>query len=218
MNFKTFLMFLTPIFAIGSIAIASPNDSRVYGYDAIVNELSRSQTRIPSYKGADPFDMVEIHAGVGFANSLFSLATQGNDDSQFAVSGLQVSLGIDLFSKYWMAEGTIRNFGKTKRSNLESTLREFDLKLVYRSPINTFLKFKTGLGLSGRFLKLSEVTTDGVLETEYTTPSSLIFVGLSSHITNGISVGAEASGRLSMISDTIDKNSVDLTLRLDTHF
>ena len=150
-----------------------------------------------------------------------SIIEQGSgESSQFAASGLQVSLGIDLFSRHWMAEGTIRNFGKSKRDNMESTLREFDLKLVYRSNLNTFLKFKTGAGLSGRFLKLRKL--DGLADesdvTEYSTPSSMFFVGLSSFITDGLSIGAEAAGRISMISDTVDRNSLDLTLRVDTHF
>ncbi len=215
------MRLLSIVMAILAFSLVLPlkAEERVYGYDAIVSELSRTRTSNQVTYVKDPFSAVQIHAGLGLANTLFSLQRDGQRDLNIAQSGLQLSLGIDLFSRNWMAEGTIRNFGKTKKEGIESTLREFELKLVYRSHLNTFLKLRTGLGVSGRYLDLNGVRGNGSsFDETYTTPSTLGFLGMSTFITDGLSFGADISGRLSMISDTADSSSVDITLRMDSHF
>ncbi len=186
------------------------------GYESILQELSASQVRTRSPE-ADPFDMVKIHGGVGLANSFFQLPGSNDRPVTVSASGIQLSLGIDLFSRHWMAEGSIRNYGETSDERHSFILREFDLKLVYRMNPNGLIRFHNGLGLTGRYLTLGS-GFDHVDKSEYVTPSGLVTLGATAYFTDFLSLGAEVAGRLAMISETVDKGSMDIIVRLGTHF
>ncbi|MES2857513.1 MAG: hypothetical protein V4692_16705 [Bdellovibrionota bacterium] len=81
--------------------------------------------------------------------------------------------------------------------------------------ISRRLGYRFGAGLSARYLSVKQ---SGQVTKEYTTPSGVATAGLDFFMSNRFSVGAELNGRSAMIGETVDKNSVDGTLRIDAHF
>tara|TARA_Y100000817_G_scaffold177782_1_gene138820 strand:+ start:556 stop:1233 length:678 start_codon:yes stop_codon:yes gene_type:complete len=202
-----------------------------YSYDQIVKELSEtnktSTTRAPKVL-KDPFSSVLIHGGVSFVNSYISLSPSSASDPLTGFhAGIEATIGIDLFSRHWKAEGSIRSFGRQEIKDNELSLREFDLKIVHQDYITNGIFYRAGGGMAARYLKFTqpkkdEVTTlaagDLFETTEHTTPSSIIFLGIGGKLGRKFSVAAEISYRGALIDETIDKSAFDAALRLDAHF
>jgi hypothetical protein len=191
-------------------------------YDAIVNELSRAKppaaathAHMKSIDTAKSFSDSMIHLGIGYVEMMQNLATPNSTVTHVNQPGIQVSLGIDLFSPNVMAEGTMRNFGSEDYRESNIALKEFDLKFYYKNFISSKLLFKLGGGLSARYLTVEE---HGGGSYDYNTPSSVGSLGLDMFFSPSVSVGAEFAVRAAMISDTIDKQSYDGLIRIDTHF
>lgn len=130
--------------------------------------------------------------------------------------GIQVSLGIDLFSHNWKAEGTLRNYDDQRIDSCNVSLKEFDLKLIYQDSLTNSLHLFGGGGIAARYLDIQDELYG--LKYEYSTPSSIFFLGGSTRITRMMNLGVEFSRRAAMISDTADREAFDMTIRLDAHF
>jgi opacity protein-like surface antigen len=197
------------------------------GYDSIVNELnSENQKSVGEAKlkarnavvpdtSEDAFARVWMHGGIGYISTMQNVNLPGKQGVQLNQSGFQAALGIDLFSKTWMAEGTARNYGDVESHGSQVSLKEFELKLYYRNQFAAPLGLRLGGGLGARYMHIQNA---GVPDTDYTTPAAVLTAGLDLFVSKKLSLGADLSSRNSLISDTIDKNSLDLTLRMDTHF
>ena len=222
------LLSLTLLF--NTSALAQDDGDDLVGFDGIIKELSTGGKTKYRYDNSNPFDNILIHAGIGIVNSHISLAPTGIKEVSGFHKGVEATLGIDLFSKYWRAEGAVRSFGDEKIADSAVSLKEFDLKIVYEDYARKGLKYSIGFGLAARYLdityngpltadELSPSAAIGALVTEkHTTPSSLISVGASTYVSKGLSLGVEFSYRSALITETIDKSSFDALIRIDTHF
>lgn len=194
-------------------------------FDTIVRELDRQSSGLGGNsrgqlrtKKSDPFADIWIHGGVGVANTTQKIEIPalggGTESVRLQQKGYQATLGIDLFSPSWAAEGVARSFGEEQEGDVRAALKEFELKLFYKSPFTRRAVFRIGGGLAARYLTLHR--PDQVLE--YTTPSSVITLGLDFYVNRAISIGADLSARNSLINETVDQTSYDGTIRMDTHF
>lgn len=215
---KSFL-FIFPFALTGTLDAASAayaeDEETEIGYETIVSELSRVKTRGRdlSEDEDDLFDTVKIHTGVGLMQSLVRVRSAGGEIEGF-LRGVQATLGIDLFSRNWFAEGAIRSFSEEPMEQAKIQLREFDLKIVYRSnPYNLF-GFRGGAGLAARNLKLIEAGTTS----NFSTPASVLLTGVDINISSKLSLGGEVSYRTAMVSDSADRNSFDIAVKIDAHF
>ena len=199
------------------------------GYDQILKELSRSRTNYRSSQTNDPFEFVKFLFGVNAVNSSINLGFLDGDRTSGFYSGVEANFGIDLLSPYWKAEGSVRTFQDKNLDQVTIGLKEFDLKLVHTSYISKNFTVSKGIGLAARYLNVKRSIVskasleDGVDEltltdTDYVTPSSLFFVGLHAWLNKNISVGTELSYRTTMVTETVDQNSLDLSVRIDTRF
>jgi hypothetical protein len=212
-----------------SVQAQSSSDDLV-GFDGIIKELSTGSKSRYLYDNSNPFDNILIHAGIGLVTSHISLAPNGIKEVSGFHKGIEATLGIDLFSKYWKAEGSVRSFGDEKISDFPVSLKEFDLKIVYEDYVRKSLKYSIGFGLAARYLDItyegplsadeiiSSAASSALISEKHTTPSSLISVGASTYISKGLSLGVEFSYRSALISETIDKSAFDALVRIDTHF
>jgi hypothetical protein len=186
-------------------------------YDEIVDKLSRyddapTEPSQSSRGGVRSFS--RAHIGLGIAQSFFDADVAGLDSRVQNQGGLIINLGVDLLSSTWGVEGSYTNFGSQNTDSTEINLREFSLKGLYKPQLSSSWVMRLGLGLSSRFLDISNMA--GV--SSYQTPSGLFLFGMDSYISRRISIGADLSFKTAMISDTIDQSSVDLSFRVDTHF
>lgn len=198
-----------------STLVQAAGEYEEVSYDDLVNQLNKKKTSV--IRGAnDPFDDIQLHAGLGLITSANSVNTGGEKDVLKYQNGFQLSLGIDLFSPHWTAETALRNFGQAKSGTETRSLREFDLKFMHRDTLSGKAGFRLGAGIGNRYLKIDDPTNNiGINDN---TPTALFFGGIDAFASKKLSLGLEAGLRTSMINQTADKSAVDLTVRLDTYF
>ncbi len=201
-------------FSSKSFAAVDDDDDSAMSFDSIVKDLSSSRSSLaPSDSGTDPFDLVLIHFGIGFVSSYISYeANQGPVSGM--QQGFQAALGIDLFSRNWQAEGTVRSFSETQVKDTRASLHEFDLKIQYTFISYSSLEPYLGLGVAARYLDVNEA---GKIS-KYTTPASIMTLGSSLKISDSISLAGEMSYRRPLIDETAERSAVDMALRLNTNF
>jgi len=182
-------------------------------YDDLVNQINKRKNSVVR-DANDPLDSIKIHAGLGLLTSANNVNTGRGGDTLKYQNGFQLSLGIDLFSPQWAAEMALRNFGQAKSGTETRSLREFDLKFMHRDMISSGSGYRAGAGIGTRYLKID----DGDVNIDDSTPTALIFGGLDVYAAKNFSVGLESGFRTSMVNQTADRGSLDLTIRLDTYF
>jgi hypothetical protein len=183
-------------------------------YTSLLSELSKKKNRLNP--GPDPFENVTIHAHFGMVNNVSTIDLPQGSDFKFQ-SGVQIGFGIDLFSPNWYAEGAFKNYGTTKKLTESFSLREFDLKFGYRNhPGNSVWGYRIGTGITSRYFRYQDSMTN--FKTYDTTPASILMIGLDTQFIKNFALGIEVSGRNSLVANTIDKNSIDMALRMDSYF
>lgn len=197
-------------------------------YNEIISELSRPKNQINQKIKADLYSGLNIHAGASYITTNISVYDKNIKKAQGTLSGIEASLGIDLFSAYWSAEGALRAFKTQQDKNHEFNLKEFDLRIVYRNYITRRVKLRTGFGIAARYLNITDLSSLNALREikafavtkkyKYTTPASILFLGIENYITDSLSLGVEVSYRASLIDETADQSSLAGSFKLETHF
>ena len=124
------------------------------GYEDLVRQISSKKKNLEDRRQPHPFDQVMIHSGLGYVNS-FTVMDIQNKESQKYQNGIELSLGVDLFSENWYAETSFRNFGVTSYGSEEIILKELDLKVGYKDRLQKPFVFKIDGGLANRYLKIN---------------------------------------------------------------
>jgi hypothetical protein len=187
-------------------------------YDDIIKDLKGSEisAAYSSPKKSD-FDNIKIHAGAGLTNTRLSLDTPQGLRSSAALRGVELFVGIDLFSPRWVAEGAVRSYVDESYSGTNLSLSEFDLKLVYRSNLSSKMYWRAGGGMAARYLDF-EVKPAQLEKRTYTTPASVIVAGFGAQFSPAFSAGVDFSYKNTLINDTIDKSAVDGNIRFTGTF
>ncbi len=220
-----FIALILSLTFIQTYALAEEEDGNLINFDQILTRLNRTETKQNFIDDSDPFKNVLIHAGVSLISSNISILPENGKEFTSFIRGIEASLGIDLFSKNWSAEGAVRSFAKQENNKALYSLKEFDLRIVYRNHLAGRTKWRAGLGMAARYLNYSAKEQGVALaeasiseEIKYTTPASILFVGVEGYLNSSLSIGADISYRSSLIDETADKNTLEASIRLDTHF
>jgi hypothetical protein len=211
-----------------SSATMAQTDDEYIKYEQIVKELQSQvdrpevaapviRTKKPKAEFTDSFADIMIHVGLGGAIRTqtvgFNSAGAASNFNLFE-RGYQGALGVDLFSKRWLVEGTVRSFASQDNPNLISSLKEIEMKLLYRQNVQPSMEARYGFGLGARSLSISTP----YIQISESTPVAIGSVGFGYYINSMLSVGVEGAVRSAMISDSRDRFSVDGTVRVDSHF
>jgi hypothetical protein len=215
------------LIVLALLTLASPclvlAQEDVEDFDTIVRKLSGANKITTSVKveSDNPLDMSEIHVGAGIANEFSNVTTVNGRRVPSNQKGFQAALGIDLFSPYWLAEGTVRSFSDQTSPDVRTGLREFDLKVLHKARVTDLFRYRLGGGLAARYLNIQEKQEGAPAmgpRIEYVTPASILTAGLEARFNSWLSVGTDVAYRSAMIADTIDQNSFDFVVRVDAHF
>ncbi|MBX2989249.1 MAG: hypothetical protein KF802_15280 [Bdellovibrionaceae bacterium] len=179
-------------------------------YEDLVEQLS-SRQKAQAPPAGSPFDEVRIHPGLGFVNSFSSFQVDGKNLSRNQ-NGMQLSLGVDLFSPNWMAEVAWRNFGETRAGAEEHYLRELDLKFLHRSPIDANWDYRLQGGLAQRQLRLTDEAKNIRISDD--TPAVLGSIGAAARLNSLSSLNFDLGARSPVVGRTADKGSVDFSVEL----
>lgn len=211
------LFVLAMVLCLTSLSYAYEDDfEEGLNYDAIIKKLSQSENQVEST--GSMLDDVKIHAGVGLANSLYNIKHRNGENTYAAQRGVEVALGIDLFSKYWVAEGSFRNYGQQTFQNAKLSLKEFDLKVVHRDVISQGWGYRLGGGIAARYLTVDYQGPGLKYGQEFQTPATIVQGGLESYLSRRLSLGADLAWKSALIEDTPDRTVYEVVLRLAGHF
>ena len=209
------VLVLLPLMSLPTMVQAAATSSDGYeevSYDDLLNELSAKKRSMVKNQDSS-FDDVRLHAGIGYVNGFTNISAANGNYNRHA-NGIQLSLGMDLFSPNWYTEGVFKNYGVTSSGSEEMTLRELDLKIGYTDKLESIWSYSISSGLSNRFLQFSDSAKN--ISVNDTTPSLIISTGVSAQVHKNLSIGAEVSGHTAMVNKTADKNSFDFAFRLST--
>lgn len=209
------ILVLFPLMTLPTLvqaADAGKDDYEEVSYDDLVNELNAKKKNIASGQTSS-FDDVRLHAGIGYVNGFTNISAANSNFNRHA-NGIQLSLGMDLFSPNWYSEGVFKNYGVTSSGSEEMTLRELDLKIGYTNKLESIWSYSVSTGLSNRFLQFSDSSKN--IHVDDTTPSLIVSTGFAAQVHQRLSIGAEISAHTAMVNKTADKNSFDFAFRLST--
>lgn len=206
----TILLISTP--TLVQAARGSDKDYEEVTYDELLNELSTKKNKLVN-DHVSPFDTVMIHAGLGYISSFANYRANNQNLNRYQ-NGLQLSLGIDLFSPNWYSEGVFRNYGVTSQGEESINLKEFDLKVGYKAPIAQMWSYSLASGLSNRFLTITDSSKS--IDVNTTTPSLLLSAGVYINPNKNLALGLEGSAHSALVNRTVDRDSVDFAFRIIT--
>lgn len=213
-------------FAAPILCLAQESDAETdyVPYESIVDELQKKQATPNNTSsarrgslfsgGGDPFENVWIHAGAGFTQMTQMIELPNGVGYYNGARGVQASVGIDILGPNLAAEGAVRSFGEVDDSSTKVSLKEFDLKILFKTRPQPRLGLRIGGGLSARYMTVHS----GLTTYDLTTPASVLTAGGDIYLTSSISMGMDVSARTAMITDSFDRQSYDGTVRIDTHF
>jgi hypothetical protein len=195
--------------------VYAQDEEQVYSYDSIVDQLNSSNRTDQADVWDDPYKDVKFHIGAGFSQSILNVKS-GSSSNAVTMSGIEIRFGVNLMNPQWLAEGTLRNYNDNRSDGVNYQLREFETKLIHTKPFSKQLFYRVGTGIAARYLKTN--IENKAVNKEYTTPSLILLAGSGMKLTDHIAVSGDVAFKTSMVNDTVDKNTLDFTLRLDTSF
>lgn len=217
MNIKTVLLALGLALTFSVLTPSkslAASDYEELSYQDLVDQLREKRRKVrPAVE--NPLDTINLHAGVGLATTLNSFSFEGRDAAR-GMNGFQISLGIDLFSPHWIAETALRNFGTRQSGSETQSQREIDLRVVHRSPISDSLGLRAAAGLGTRFLKFSDPARN--IHVNEDSPHMILAAGIDTPLSKMVRLGGEMGFRSALVDSSVDRNSIDLMVRLDTSF
>ena len=204
------LLRILTVTLIGIFCLAArATEYEEVSYDDLVSRLNTKKSRMQN-PVSNPLDDIKIHAGFGMITGLQTLNINGQSHSR-ALTGFQIALGVDLFSANWSAEAVLRN----QSNSADASLRETDVKILYRDWMNRDLSYTLGTGLTTRDFKYFE---NGQSTQLIGTPSAIAALGIHSRVSAVVSLGFELSFRPTLVSQTPDRWGTDGAFRMDAAF
>ncbi len=183
-------------------------------YDELVNRLQKKKNK-PLETNRDSLEDIQLHAGFGLINSVNTIEINDIKKSKDQ-AGFQISFGIDLFSPYFLCETTLRNYENAMIGSQTRNLRELELKVLHRDLFSPQLGYRLGLGISNRSIRISD-PQQNIYLTE-TSPAGLLVFGMEALLTKNLSFGLDLNQKWALVTRTADKQALDFTMRMDTHF
>lgn len=192
--------------------LSSDSDTIEMSYEDLVDELAaKKNTYRQSRSSSNLFNQIQVHSGFGLVQSFSQFNINGSMRQRYQ-NGMQLALGVDLMSPQWFAETAWRNFGVTHNGSEEHTLREWLLKFGYKDMIQKNVGYRLQGGLSNRFLKVTDSMSG--FEANETTPHFYLGGGLALQLNKYLSINFDVSARTPVISQTVDRGSIDGTIDL----
>jgi hypothetical protein len=192
--------------------VCQARDYEEVTYEDLIDQISSHKKALENKsRGTNPFDEVKIHGDFGYVNS-FSDIDLGSRKVQRYQNGIQISIGVDLFSENWFGETSYRNFGLSNNGTEELILKEIDLKFGYKSTWKGPWSYKIQGGLANRYLTLNDPGKS--IHIDDNSPMIMGAAGLRLHMNKVISLGFDLSARSALLSNTADRSSIDFTVGL----
>lgn len=204
-NFIFALLFFVTI--IPMTLKASEEETVEVTYDELIEKIRSKQRNYTQKRAATAWDQVAIYPSFAFIQTMTQVRTDSKED--YFQKGLQIAIGMELFTPYWFSEAAYRNFGVTKSKAHELSLKELDFKVGHKNLLSDYMEFRASLGVSTRQFRLTNEETG--LHSEEKNPALISAVGLFTNTQNSpVMLGAELNYRSLLVSSQTDKGSLGL--------
>tara|TARA_B110001454_G_C12723278_1_gene436216 strand:+ start:13742 stop:14389 length:648 start_codon:yes stop_codon:yes gene_type:complete len=201
--FLSILLFLS----ISHHAWAQNYETEEYSYEELLDKIKTKQKKYIKQAAGTPWDQIYIYPSFAVIQAYTKIS--GDLAPNFYHSGLQLSVGMDLFSEHWYSETSFRNFGTTKVESKELALKELDFKIGHKSYITNSLEYRLALGVSTRMIRLSDETVN--LHQESKNPALISSFGVLSSLPNSpLLLGLEINYRSLLVANDFDRGSTGL--------
>lgn len=182
-------------------------ETEEYSYEELLDKIKTKQKKYVKRTAASPWDQIYLYPAFALIQSYTKIS---NDISpNFYHSGMQISLGMDLFSEHWYSETAFRNFGASKSDSRELFLKELDFKIGHKNNITGAIEYRFSLGVSTRTIRLSDELAG--FHQESKNPALISGIGLLSSLPNSpLLLGLELNYRSLMVANEFDKGSMGL--------
>lgn len=207
-------LMILALFAAPTTVLAEDDDGSYTSYDSLVSQLEMQASEPVPTIVKDDWEEVALHGGAGLIASYYQVEFNRPQES-LAMSGMmtgfQLHFGVNLFTRKVRVETIFRNYASDS-SNARYTvdLKELEFRGVYIAPFNDKMRMRFGGGLSARYMNLNSEKA--------TTPAASFLVGFERSLTPTVSFGPDFSYRTPLISDTFDRDSSDISLKLNAMF
>jgi hypothetical protein len=224
MTLKTFFRAALMLLTVPMVIVLTPTMVWAYGnlqesyqevsYDDLINELNAKQVsgmKMNAMKQRAP--LTQVRLGVGFVQSFTQLNVK-NENTERSQSGIQLAAAMNLDVPNMYAETIFRNFSGSTLAKEELQIQQLDARVGLVQELTAPWKYTLMTGLSGRLIQASNTLRD--YSVNEITPSFTAGFGAMAEIHKNIHLGIEVAGRTSLFGRTAEKNSADLSVRLDT--
>lgn len=202
-------ILLIPILLFLSVpkqAFAQTFETEEYSYEELLDKIKTKQKKYVKRTAATPWDQIYLYPSFALIQSYTKISS--GISPNFYHSGLQISVGMDLFSEHWYSETAFRNFGASKSDGKELFLKELDFKIGHKNYISGLVEYRLSLGVSTRTIRLSD---DLGYHQESKNPAFITGLGLLSSLPNSpLLLGLELNYRSLLVSSDFDKGSMGL--------
>lgn len=182
-------------------------ETEEYSYEELLDKIKTKQKKYVKKTAATPWDQIYIYPSFALIQAYTKMASDVSPD--FYHSGLQISLGMDLFSEHWYSETAFRNFGSSKTDTKELYLKELDFKIGHKNFISEAVEYRISLGVSTRTIRLSDDVAGFYQESK--NPALISGIGLLSSLPNSpLLLGLEFNYRSLLVANEFDKGSMGL--------
>lgn len=182
-------------------------ETEEYSYEELLDKIKTKQKKYIKKTAATPWDQIYIYPSFAVIQA-YTKISDGLSPN-FYHSGLQISLGMDLFSEHWYSETAFRNFGASKVESKELYLKELDFKIGHKNYITGSLEYRLALGVSTRTIRLSDEIAG--VHHESKNPALISSFGLLSSLPSSpLLLGLEFNYRSLLVANDFDKGSMGL--------
>jgi hypothetical protein len=195
------------LFSTQTVSAETKYETEEFSYEELLDKIKTKQKKYTKKTAASPWDQIYIYPSFAIIQSYTKIV---NDVSpNFYHSGLQISLGMDLFSEHWFSETAFRNFGASKVESKELFLKELDFKIGHKSNITDAVEYRLSFGVSTRTIRLSDDVNGFYQESK--NPALISSMGLLSTLPNSpVLLGLEFNYRSLLVANEFDKGSMGL--------
>jgi len=178
-----------------------------------VQELSEKKSEVEQYNRRSQAS--KSWMSFGFVTGMAGLKLNGESSVKYQ-NGFHLGLAKEMGTANTLFDSHFTYFAPQSNGIERRSMMEFAGKFAYRPRISPKVGLRSGLGMALRNWNISNSTTN--LKKNDLTPHLLVYTGMEYFPSQTISLGFDASIRTAIDNSNIDRNGVELALKMNSAF
>jgi hypothetical protein len=182
-------------------------------YEDLVQELSEKKSQVEQYN--QRAQATKSWMSFGFVTGMAGLNLNGQSSTKYQ-NGFHVGLAKEMGTANTLFDSHVTYFAPQSNGVERRSLMEVAGKFAYRPRISPQAGLRSGLGMALRNWNISNSSQN--LQKNDLTPHFLVYTGMEYFPSQTISLGFDASIRTAIDNSNIDRNGVELALKMNSAF